>query len=137
MEKSMVEFADQFGKLVNLLPSLKDRELKLRKIYLQIQKGGIDEKETEKETAEAFEAADKRYEQTLAQVNALAASNALTSEVRAVFASGAIDRECEELDGLIDEIGVTASLDVALKDHAKVLVLYRQVIQNMGLELRK
>ena len=137
MEKSMIEFADQYGKLINLLPTLKVRELKVRELRLSSENDLAHNKVIDEKTTKALEAADKRYEEALAWVNALKDSSSLTSEVQAVFTSPIIGQETNTLDQLIDEIGTTDNLHTVLEDQAKALVIFRKSVHDMGIELRK
>jgi len=137
MEKTMVEFADQYGKLLNLYPTLKDRELKYRAIYLSNKQRETDGLVDDAKSTKELDTAERRYDTVLKQVVSLSNSDALTSRARAVFGSKTIDRECDELDQLTQDIGLTARIDVALERQAKALHVYKLIVQQMGSEMRK
>ena len=132
----MVKFADQFGKILTLLPTRKFQEITLRDLIRDAEKPSKDAREV-KARAQAVKDAEARYDAADLRVLALEDSIALTSQVRAVYRARIIDEKCEELDKLIDRIGTTSSLDNALMMHESAIATYRIIVREMGREMRE
>jgi hypothetical protein len=137
MQKTMVVFADQISKTLNLLPIRKKWELEIRALRANQKVESARTVPAVNGIAVDMAKAEARYDAVTAKLDALSDTSAVTSQARAAFGSQAVIDYCDRLDDLIDRIGQTGDLATALTAHAEALQVYKAAMREMGREIRR
>jgi hypothetical protein len=140
MEKCMVQFADQYAKLLDAVPILKTQESRADSLHLKVEALEADAKSDEGDIRRAqllLSAADSEYEKTVAKIESLEDPTALTSEAEAIFSSHRVYVDMTGLGELTYTMETTGDTQLALEDRVKALGLYQKSLQDMVSEIRK
>lgn len=130
--ETLLVFADDFSKMLSILPGSKSRGLYIRK--------NRDVEESAREPfadSRSFEATIQHYETIGIQLQELRDPYSLTAQVKAAFSKQEIHDSASRLDKLVDRMDTTGKMDEFLRLNEEAYSEYQQLLTFMGRQIRE
>lgn len=130
--ETLVLFADEFSKALNLLP-----ESKARALYIRENRVRSAQEREQFSDKRSFDETVVAYEEIENQLRELRDPYSLTAQVRAAFDDDEIRNATNRLDDFFDDMDTTPSLESFLNTHEAAYQEYRLLVEKMGEVLRE